>query len=103
MKINNSVSSVGGLSSNEPKARVAKEATSASTSNSGDKVELSSLSSRLQQMESAMANSPVVDTAKVAEVKQAISDGRFQVHAEKVADSLIQSVQQMLQAQQVGA
>jgi negative regulator of flagellin synthesis FlgM len=50
-----------------------------------------------------MANSPVVDSAKVAEVKQAISDGRFQVHAEKVADSLIQSVQQMLQAQRATA
>ena len=46
-----------------------------------------------------MANTPVVDTAKVAEVKQAMSEGKFQVHPEKVADSLIQSVQQMLQGQ----
>ncbi len=62
-------------------------------------MQLSSLSSRLQQMESAMASTPVVDTAKVAEVKQAMSEGKFQVHPEKIADSLIQSVQQMLQGQ----
>lgn len=103
MKITSSVSSVSGRPSSDSKVRATKEQTSAPSSSSGAKVELSSLSSRLQQMESVMANSPVVDSAKVAEVKQAISDGRFQVHAEKVADSLIQSVQQMLQAQRATA
>ena len=41
----------------------------------------------------------MVDSAKVDEIKQAISEGRFKVNADKVADSLIESVRQMLGAQ----
>jgi len=102
VKINNSVSSVTGLASADPKTRISREQTTTAAAQGGARVDLSSLSSRLQQMEGAMANTPVVDAAKVAEVKQAISEGRFQVHADKVADSLIKSVQQMLQAQRTG-
>lgn len=43
-----------------------------------------------------MANVPVVDSARVDEIKQAIADGRFKVNADRVADSLIESVRQML-------
>lgn len=62
-------------------------------------MELSSLSSTLQQAETAMAQVPVVDQSKVDEIKQAMSQGRFKVDAEKVADGLIESVRQMLDAQ----
>lgn len=99
MKIDSSLKTVGGLSSSASSGRSAKTPQPASSSGGSDKVQLSSLSSRLQQMEGAMANTPVVDSAKVAEVKQAMSEGKFQVHPEKIADSLIQSVQQMLQGQ----
>jgi len=50
-------------------------------------------------MESTIANTPVVDSAKVDEIKQAMSEGRFKVDTEKVADGLIDSVRQMLSAQ----
>lgn len=43
-----------------------------------------------------MANTPVVNAAKVAEIKQAISEGRFQVNASVVAGSLIQSVTDLI-------
>ena len=62
-------------------------------------VESSSLSSRLAEIQSSLSNVPVVDSAKVEEIKQAISEGRFKVNAEKVADSLIESVRQMLGSQ----
>ena len=62
-------------------------------------MESSSLSSRLAEIQSNLSNVPVVDSAKVEEIKQAISEGRFKVNAEKVADSLIESVRQMLGAQ----
>lgn len=45
-----------------------------------------------------MAGSPVVDVAKVAEIKQAISEGRFQINAGVVADRLIASARELLGA-----
>lgn len=98
MKIDNSVKSVGGLSSSESRTRSVK-GQPASAASGDAQVELSSLSSRLQHLEGAIANVPVVDSARVAEIKQAISEGRFQVNADNVADSLIESVRQMLAAQ----
>ena len=43
-----------------------------------------------------MASAPLVNAAKVAEIKQAISEGRFKVNASAVADSLIQSVTDLI-------
>ena len=101
MKIDNSVKATGSLPSNDGRARSAKESSKAESSNVGsERVELSSLSSRMLQMEEAISNTPVVDSAKVDEIKQAMSEGRFKVNTEKVADGLIESVRQMLTTQQ---
>jgi len=43
-----------------------------------------------------MASAPLVNAAKVAEIKQAISEGRFKVDASVVADSLIRSVTDLI-------
>lgn len=100
MKIDNSVKSAAGLPPNDGRTRSAKESPKAdSAGGGGEKVELSSLSARLQQMEETIANTPVVDSAKVDEIKQAITEGRFKVDTNKVADGLIESVRQMLHAQ----
>ena len=64
---------------------------SASTS-----VSLGSTATQLHSMEDSMANSPVVDTAKVAEIKQAISEGRFKVNSGVVADRLIATVRDLI-------
>lgn len=97
MKIDNSVKSVGNTPAGEQRARNTGQANPASPG--GDQVKLSSLSSGMQQAEQAIANTPVVDQARVDEIKQAMTDGRFQVDANKVADGLIDSVRQMLAAQ----
>lgn len=99
MKIDNSVGSVGGLPSGEPRPRPAKSTNSSATTSSGSTVELSSLAGRMQEIEAALASVPVIDSGRVAEIKQAITEGRFQVDAGKVADGLIESVKQMLDAQ----
>lgn len=101
MKIENSVKETGGLPSSDGRTRAAKDSPKAeSASGSGsERVELSSLSARLQQMEETIGNTPVVDSAKVDEIKQAMSEGRFKVDTGKVADGLIDSVRQMLSAQ----
>lgn len=64
---------------------------SASTS-----VSLGSTATQLHSMENSMANAPVVDAAKVAEIKQAIADGRFQVNTSLVADRLIATVRDLI-------
>ncbi|MDY0013329.1 MAG: flagellar biosynthesis anti-sigma factor FlgM [Rhodocyclaceae bacterium] len=99
MKIDNSIKTVGGVSSSDTRTRSVQGGGASSSASAGDKVELSSLSSTLQQAETAMAQVPVVDQSKVDEIKQAMSQGRFKVDAEKVADGLIESVRQMLDAQ----
>lgn len=96
MKIDNSVKSVGGLPTGDTRSRAAKDQPAAPTAAAGAQVELSSLSSRLQEMQATLANVPVTDAGRVAEIKQAISEGRFQIDAGKVADGLIESVRQML-------
>lgn len=65
-------------------------------SSRGDKVELSSGSSLLQRVEEALSNVSVVDTARVDEVKQAISEGRFRVDSGVVADKLVAAVREHL-------
>lgn len=100
MKIDNSIKPVSSQNSGDARVRAAT-ASGAPPSNApgGDRVELSSLSSGLQKAESAINATPVVNQVRVDEIKQAISEGRFKVDAEKVADGLIENVRQMLAAQ----
>ena len=59
-------------------------------------VSLGSTAAQLRSMESSMANAPVVNAAKVAEIKQAISDGRFKVNPEAVAGRLLETVRDLI-------
>ncbi|WP_341675327.1 flagellar biosynthesis anti-sigma factor FlgM [Niveibacterium sp. SC-1] len=81
----------------DAKTRPAREggAKTEAAGNGGTNVALSNM----QQLEGTLAGVSEVDTVKVGEIKQAISEGRFRVDPEKVADGLIQSVRDMLQTQ----
>jgi len=59
-------------------------------------VQLSPLSTQLQALQSTQASSSVFATKKVEEIKLAISEGRFQVNSEKVADGLLESVKDLI-------
>lgn len=61
-------------------------------------VHLGSGSAQLRSIEGNIANSPLVDVHKVAEIKQAITEGRFQVNSEVVADRLIDTVRDLITA-----
>ena len=63
---------------------------------SSTSVSLGSTATQLHSMESSMASTPVADPCKVAEIKQAISDGRFKVNSEIVADQLIETVRDLI-------
>ena len=77
-------------------ARAGNAKTNTAPQQSGTSVSLGSTATQLGKMEASMTSMPVVDANKVAEIKQAISDGRFQVNSGVVADRLIQSVRDLI-------
>jgi len=95
VKIEGSVKSVGTPATGESRPRATTNG-SKPAAVAGEKVELSSLSSSLARAETAMANTPTVNRARVDEIRQAISEGRFKVDAGRIADGLIEDVRQML-------
>lgn len=52
-----------------------------------------------QSVESVLASTPIVNVERVAEIKRAIAEGRFQVNPDRIADGLLQSVRDMLGAE----
>ncbi len=95
MKIDNSIKGSPGPVTGGA-ARQQSPAKSAATPDSpaSSQVRLSSLASL--GVDKVLADAPVTDTNKIAEIKQAIAEGRFTVNADKIADGLIDSVRQML-------
>lgn len=65
---------------------------SGATPSSSTSVHLSETSAHLQAAQASLATAPVVNSTKVAEIKQAISEGRFQINSGVVADRLISTV-----------
>lgn len=59
-------------------------------------VQLSALSARMRDIESRLGETQVVNTARVEEIKQAMSEGKFKVNAEVVADKLIDTVRELI-------
>ena len=100
MKIENSTASFVQSSTNEPAARnpAAKAADTRSPAQ-GVSVNIAS-SSQMRSMESSVASAPMVDAKKVAEIKQAISEGRFQINSAAIADSLINDVNELISAEE---
>lgn len=100
MKIegNNNMKALVGPNAVDNRSRSQPDTPQAGPAGEG-KVELSSLSASLAKAEAAIASAPVVDRARVDEIRQAISEGRFKVDPERIADGLIDSVRQMLGSQ----
>lgn len=62
----------------------------------GESVHLSAASSELSSADG------VVDMARVQEIRQAISEGRFQINASAIADRLISTARELVNAQSKG-
>ncbi len=54
-----------------------------------DHVTLTDSARSLQKIEEAIAKAPVVDSAKVAAIKQAVGSGTYQIDSGRVADKLL--------------
>lgn len=72
------------------KSQGERSAATASSSQTGDHVTLTDSARSLQKIEQAVAQAPVVNTAKVAAVKQAVNNGTYKIDAGRVADKILQ-------------
>lgn len=103
MKIDNSGKPVtatgsprpGNAKAVSPEARQAGSAANASAPAS-DNVELTSASLKLSAIEGSLGGQPVIDSARVSEIKQAIADGKFKINPDAIADKLVASVKELL-------
>jgi negative regulator of flagellin synthesis FlgM len=76
---------VADQSGSDASASTASTAASPST----DHVTLTDSARSLQKIEEAIAKAPVVDSAKVAAIKQAVGSGTYQIDSGRVADKLL--------------
>jgi negative regulator of flagellin synthesis FlgM len=72
------------------KSQSETSAAGASSSQAGDTVTLTNSARSLQKIEEAVAKAPVVNTSKVAAMRQAINSGTYQIDSGRVADKLLQ-------------
>lgn len=95
MKIENSVRPITGVATNDGQKRI--DSTGGAGQSSAPAQEIVHLSSVSKQTQSAESGA-VVDTARVQEIKQAISDGSFKVNPEAVADRLLETARELIQS-----
>jgi negative regulator of flagellin synthesis FlgM len=91
MKIESSSKPVGTPLTKDTRIASSPKASAAQS----DDVRLSELSSQLRSADDGHA----FDSARVAEIKQAISDGRFTINAGAIADRLIASAKELVDSQ----
>lgn len=92
MKINSAIPSLG----NTPESGRTRGPASTPVrpeGDAGERVDISSLSAQLQEVGGSEAP---VNAQRVAEIKLAIAEGRFQINPERIADGLLSSVRDML-------
>ena len=83
----------------DERTRSAKQQTENSGAQTRADVQLSPLAAQLKNIEASLETTETVDSARVAEIKRSIAEGRFEVNAEKVADRLIDATREFMRAQ----
>ncbi len=97
MKIDNVINSLSGVRAKDGRdLRSRKRDDTQSPDSVRDNVDLSSASSRLQALESALAEVDVTDIGKIDSIRDAIASGQFKVDEEVVAEKIVESTVEQL-------
>ena len=87
-KIGGKVDEAGTSSKVSKDSREPQQA-SADQKSATDTVNLTSNAKLLERLDKTLASLPVVDSARVAEIKAAIENGDYEIDAEAIADAMI--------------
>lgn len=81
-----------GTDKSVPRARDTgtSSADTAASANDSNAVQITGAARQLAALEQAVKSLPIVDEARVAEVRQAIEEGRYHVAPERIAEKLLQ-------------
>jgi negative regulator of flagellin synthesis FlgM len=80
----------GSTTGNVAADKTQADASSSSTSQTGDHLTLTSAAQSLQKLSEAIAKTPVVNASKVASIKQAVGDGTYQIDSSRIADKMLE-------------
>lgn len=101
MKIDKSLPSVTTVSVSDGKRRT--DIIPSPSTAQENSVHLSPNAAKLQNIDSSSASNSVANTARVQEIKQAISEGNFKINPEVVADRLLETVKELIQSKKGAA
>jgi negative regulator of flagellin synthesis FlgM len=79
-------------------ARPAQTPVNLNVSRDQTDVHLSAQAAELAQMESQLSSIPPVDRARVESIKETIASGQYSINSGNIANSLLDSVKEMLHA-----
>lgn len=96
MKIDKSLQPVSTVSVSDGKRRA--DIIQNPSADQENNVHLSPNVAKLQNIDSNSASSAIINSARVQEIKQAISEGNFQINPEVVADRLLETVKELIQS-----
>ena len=97
-------SKISGLPTSEPLAppkgsntggvaadRTPTDSSASSTAQTGDHVTLTTSGRSLQKLSDAIAQTPVVNAAKVSSIKEAVNGGGYTIDASRIAGKMLQA------------
>jgi len=99
VKINDPLKKTAGLTVDTKQTGAGKGAGKTQAASSGNTSAVNvQISSQAQVLATQVSSASVFDANKVEEIKAAIAGGHFQVDAEKVAEGLMDTVRDLIQA-----